>query len=238
MLLNEARAVRDRLTRIEAAKASVDEAMALSAKANELTTFNARVQALSARNRQLRERDVPRSATLDTTNTLQIISLSNQRFAESPKSTTLVGGQRWSKLTAALGEFSTSTETLQKQDWVKHFATRLFAGVPPEQRKQTIVQTLPENKVALDIYTRLYQRFNKYRNAVPASAEEFDAVQDCSDQLEAIHFVEDDDVPGVVKAFFNATSSGSGANLDFLTAEVVDWLRTNNMLANYVVRAR
>ena len=121
---------------------------------------------------------------------------------------------------------------------MKHFATRLFAGVPPEQRKQTIVQTLPENKVALDIYTRLYQRFNKYRNAVPASAEEFDAVQDCSDQLEAIHFVEDDDVPGVVKAFFNATSSGSGANLDFLTAEVVDWLRTNNMLANYVVRAR
>ena len=79
MLLNEARAVRDRLTRIEAAKASVDEAMALSAKANELTTFNARVQALSARNRQLRERDVPRSATLDTTNTLQIIS---RRVAE------------------------------------------------------------------------------------------------------------------------------------------------------------
>lgn len=238
MLLNESRAVRDRLTRMEDAKTSVDEAMALSAKANELKILAAKVQTLSERNRLLRERDVSRSSSFEVTPTLQIISLSSQRFAESPKSSTLVGGQRWSKLVTALESFSIAAETLQKQDWVKHFGSRLFAGVTPEQRKQTIVQAMPDNKVALETYTRLYQRFNKYRNAVPTSAEDFDEVQLCSDQLAAIKFQENDDVPGPVKAFFNATSSGSGASLDFLTAEVVDWLRTNNMLANYVVRAR
>jgi hypothetical protein len=186
----------------------------------------------------LRKKSVARSTSFDATPVLQAIKLSSDRFAESPQVSTLVGGQRWSKLAAALGEFSVAAETMQKQDWAKHFATRLFAGVAPEMRKQTIVQSMPDNIVALRNYTQWYQRLIKYRNIVPASAEDFDDVQSCSDQLAAITFKESDTVPGSVKAFFNATSSGSGAGLDFLTAEVVEWLRTNNMLANYVVRAR
>ena len=73
---------------------------------------------------------------------------------------------------------------------------------------------------------------------MPSNAEEFDALQGFSDQLGAIIFKESDDIPDTVKAFFNAISSGSGASLDFLKVEVVEWLRANNMLANYVVRAR
>ncbi len=238
MLLNESRAVRDRLARMEAARVSVVEATSLSAKANELKTWAAKMKMISERNRLLRQKSVARSTSLDVNPVLQTIKHSSQRFAETPQSSTLVGGNRWSKLVTALGELSVEAETLQKQDWVTHFASRLFAGVPPEQRKQTIVQTMPDNIVALRNYAQLYQRFNKYRNAVPASAEDFDDVQSCSDQLAAIKFQENDDVPGPVKAFFNATSSGSGASLDFLTPEVVEWLRVNNMLANYVVRAR
>ena len=238
MLLDEARVIHDRLTQMESASTSVEEAAALSEKANELATLAARVQTLSRRDRLLRERGVPLSARQGNDNARQVVNRLNERFAESPKSNTLVDGQRWSRLTAALGEFSTSTETLQKQDWMNYSASRLFAGVPPDQRKQTILQNLPENRSALESYTRLYQQFIQYRNAVPGSAEEFDVVQRCSDQLGAIRFVENDDVPATVKAFFNAISSGSGASLDFLKADVVDWLRENNMLANYVVRAR
>lgn len=238
MLLNESREVRDRLARMEAAKANVVEATSLSAKANELKTWAAKVQSLSERNRLLRQKSVARSSSLDAYPLLQAIKLCSERFVESPQSSTLVGGQRWAKLVAALGEFSIATEALQKEDWVKHFATRLFAGVPPEQRKQTIVQSMPQNITALRDYTQWYQRFIKYRNVIPARAEDFDDVQSCSDQLAAIAFKENDDVPGPVQAFFNATSSGSGAGLDFLTAEVVEWLRANHMLANYVVRAR
>lgn len=238
MLLNEARNVRDRLVRMETAKTSVDEALALSTKANELKTWATKVQMLSVRNRLLRQNSVARSTNLDANPVLQAIKLTSERFAESPQSSTLVAGQRWSKLIAALGEFSIATEALQKEDWVKHFATRLFAGVPPEQRKQTIVQSMPQNITALRDYTQWYQQFMRYRNVVPASAEDFDNVQSYSDRLAAIQFKANDDVPGPVQAFFNATSSGSGAGLDFLTTEVVEWLRTNHMLANYVVRAR
>ncbi len=238
MLLDEARVIHDRLIKMESASASVEEAAALSAKANELVVLATRVEALSRRNRLLRERGVPLSPKQGSDIARQVVNRLNERFTESPKLNTLVDGQRWTRLTAVLGEFSTSIETLQKQDWVKHFATRLFAGVPPEQRKQTIVHSMPDNNVALQNYTQWYQRFIKYRNSVPASAEDFDEVQSCSDQLAAIKFKENEDVPGQVKAFFNATSSGSGASLGFLTIEVVEWLRTNNMLANYVVRAR
>ena len=238
MLLNESRDVRDRLARMEAAKINIVEATSLSAKANEINTWATKVELLSERNRLLRQKGVARSSSVDANPVLQAIKLSRERFAESPQSSTLVGGQRWAKLVTAVGEFSISAETLQKQDWVKHFTSQLFAGVPPEQRKQTIVQSMPENIIAIKNYTQWYQRFIKYRNFVPASAEDFDEVQSCSDELAAITFKENDDVPGPVKAFFNATSSGSGASLDFLTAEVVQWLRTNHMLANYVVRAR
>ena len=238
MLLDESVTVRQRLMQLETLKAGVAEARELSAKADELTVLSAKVQKLAVRNQLLNEHRVARAASLETATVLQSIDLCSQRFSESPKSSTLVGGQRWSKMVTALGSFSVAADTLQKQDWVKHFESKLFAGVPPEQRKQTIVQTMPENITAIRNYTQWYQRLIKYRNFVPASAEDFDDVQSCSDQLAAITFKENDDVPGPVKAFFNATSSGSGAGLDFLTAEVVEWLRTNHMLTNYVVRAR
>lgn len=238
MLLDESITVRQRLMHLETLKAEVAEARELSAKADELTVLSAKVQKLAVRNQLLNEHRVARAASLESATVLQRIDYCGQRFSESRKSSTLVGGQRWSKMLTALGSFSSTAETLQQQDWVEHFASQLFAGVPPEQRKQTIVQTMPENITAMRNYTQLYQRFIKYRNVVPASVEEFDDVQSCSDQLAAITFKENDDVPGPVKAFFNATSSGSGAELNFLTAEVVEWLRTNNMLANYVVRAR
>ena len=238
MLLNESQTLRSRLTSIEQAKASVDEASSLSAKANEIAIWSAKVQKLADRNRLLRENKVLRSEVLDVKPILQIITLSSQRFAESPQTSTLVGGQRWTRLGISISELSTTVETLQKQDWVRHFTSNLFAGVPPEQRKQTIVQSMPDNVIALRNYANLYQRFNKYRHLVPANSQEFEEVHSCSELLSAIIFQENDDVPGSVKAFFNATSSSSGANLDFLTQEVVDWLRANNMLANYVVRAR
>lgn len=68
------------------------------------------------------------------------------RFTESPKAVTLADKQRWTKLTESLAEFNTVEETLQKQDWKGYYGTRLFGGVPPEQREQTILMTLPESR--------------------------------------------------------------------------------------------
>jgi hypothetical protein len=238
MLLDDARAVRERLIRIEVASGSVEEAEALATKANELATVAARLQAISRRKRLFTAWNVPQSSWPGTDNVKRIINQTRDRFIESPKSKTLVDGQRWSKLSKAIEEFIVSAQALEKQDWKNYFSSRLFAGVPPELRKQTILQALPENIALLDLYTRLYRQFIQYRNVVPTTAEALDEVHACSDQLGNIRFIENDNVPAAVKAFFDATSGGTGADLDLLNAEVINWLRANNMLANYVVRAR
>src|SRR5690606_19812048 len=115
---------------------------------------------------------------------------------------------------------------------------KLFGGGAPEQRKQTISMTLPENQKAWDRYKRLYTRFAEYRNTFPATANELEGIQAWSKELSEIRFIENADIPSAVGEFFNATATGGGANLDLLTTEVIAWLRNNDMLDNFSVRAR
>lgn len=238
MLLSDARKVHERLVRAEVARSGIAEAEALAVKRNELQALVERVARLARRDTLLRNEGIQLSSIPDIDKAKLLISQINARFAELPKAATLVDRQRWSKLDSTLREFVARGEILQTQDWKAYFSSKLFGGVPPEQRKQTILQALPENQNALRRYTHLYQRFNQYRNAVPSTVEALCEVLACSKELAGIQFLENDDVPVAVSAFFNATSTGTGASLDFLTPEVIEWLRTNNMLANYVVRAR
>jgi hypothetical protein len=238
MMLDEARVVRARLARADAASSSVEEAEALAKKKKELFALAAKVESLANRRAMLRQGGIPLSFATDLDKVKQLCGMILTRFTELPKASTLVDKQRWTKLSEVLLEFNASEETLQKQDWKEYFGTRLFAGVSPEQRKQTILITLPENQKEWDRYKRLYTQFAQYRNSVPVTAEELGVVQACSKELSKIRFVENDDVPVAVREFFNATSSGSGASLDLLTTEVIAWLRDNNMLNNYAVRAR
>lgn len=238
MLLNDARSVRESLRLAENASSDIEEAEALAAKRSELQELAGRIGALANRNALLREQGVLLTPVPGIDKAKQLISQISARFAESLRSDTLVDKQRWSKLVLMLTEFSATAETLQKQDWKDYFSRKLFGGVPPEQRKQTILQALPENRKAFERYTYLYQRFSQFRNIVPSTAEVLREVHAFSNELASIQFVENDEVPVPVRAFFNAVSSGSGASLDFLTQEVIEWLRINNMVANYVVRAR
>lgn len=238
MMLNDARGACDRLARANAASSNVAEAEALTKKKNELREFVAKVESLVRRRHLLDQGGVPLSPAPDCDKAKQLCSMILTRFTESPKATTLVDKQRWTKLVEALTEFNASEETLQKQDWRGYYGSKLFGGVAPEQRQQTILMTLPKNLEAMWRYKDLYKRFSQYRNVVPGSAEELGEVQACSKQLSEIQFVENNEVPVAVREFFNATSTGSGANLDLLTPEVIGWLRTHGMLNNYAVRAR
>ncbi len=238
MIRDEARKARERLARADAAMNSIKEADELSKKKSELRALAAKVRALAERRDMLRQGGVPLSPPPDVEKARQSCSMILTRFTESPKAVTLVDKQRWTKLTESLAEFNTVEETLQKQDWKGYYGTRLFGGVPPEQREQTILMTLPENQEALALYKGLYKRLSLYRTAVPSTAAELEEAQESSRQLSGIRFVENSDVPSAVREFFNATSSGGGANLELLTTEVVDWLRSNGMLNHFAVRAR
>lgn len=238
MLLGDARNVRERLIHAITASSSVEEAEALAGKQAELKDMVDGIVSLVRRNTFLRQEGVPLSPVEGIDKAKQIVSRINDRFVEAPKAATLVDGRRWVTLVSTLDQFRSAADALQKQDWKLYFISKLFGGVPPAQRKQTILQALPENRIAIDRYTQRYERFNQYRNTVPSTVEELREVHECSEDLAAIKFVENVDVPVDVSAFFNATSSGGGAGIDLLTLEVIEWLRTNNMLANYVVRAR
>ena len=238
MILDEARIASERLARANAASSNVEEAEALAKKKNELRALASKVESLANRRGILRQGGVPLSPSPDVEKIKQLCGMILTRFTESPKAATLVDKQRWTKLAESLADFNVSEETLQKQDWKGYYGSRLFGGVTPEQREQTILMTMPENQEALGLYKRLYKLLVMYRNAVPGSADELDEAQAPSWHLSEIRFVENDDGPLAVGEFFNATSSGSGANLELLTLEVIKWLRTNNMLNNYAVRAR
>lgn len=238
MIRDEARNARERLVRADAAMSSVEEADALSKKKSELRALVAKVTALAERRCMLRQGGVLLSQPHDVEKVRQSCRMILTRFVESRKAATLVDKQRWTKLTESLTEFNTVEDTLQRQDWKGYYGTKLFGGVPPEQREQTILTTLPENRDALALYKSLYKQLSLYRATVPCTAAELEEVQECSRQLSGIRFVENHDVPSAVREFFNATSTGSGANLELLTTEVIDWLRSNGMLTHFAVRAR
>ncbi|QHS35578.1 hypothetical protein GWQ43_05575 [Alcaligenes faecalis] len=238
MILDEAKSVRVRLERANAARAGVEEAAALSKRADELKKLAEKVEVLSRRRSMLRVGGVQLPAAIDTESAKKLCTQIVSRFVESPKAATLAEKQRWTKLSETLNEFCVAEETQQKINWKDYYARKLFGGVSPEQRKQTILMTLPENQRAWERYKRLYARFSEYRNNFPATADELAAVQEWSKELSEIRFIENEDIPPAVREFFIATATGSGANLDLLTPEVITWLRSNDMLKNFSVRAR
>lgn len=239
MILDEAKKLRDRLLRAEAATSNVEEAEALSKKKIELRDLVDKVANLAERRCWLKDGGVSLSdPPEDLEKVKQTCRLLSTRFTESPHASTLVDKQRWKNLTESVIKFQTVEETQQKQNWKSFFETKLFGGVPPEQREQTILMSLPENQEALTQYRNLYKRLTAFRTLIPSTVEELKGVLNCSVELSRIEFIENKDVPSEVREFFKATSSGTGANLDLLTSEVIAWLRSNDMLKNFSVKAR
>ncbi len=233
MLLENAKAAHERLQSAEAARANLDEAQALLGLQKALSLKAEKLHALVARATLLREHGVILSPGPDTKTMRKAIDTLRKRFDEKTTSSTLTLGKHWTGLQTELDGAIATLEAEQRQDWKNYFATRLFAGLPPEQRKVGLVQT-PDNKLALGQYERLYEKFARYRNTVAGTAQELDEVHRCSEALTNITFVEN--VPKAVELFINAVPSGAG--LDLLTAEVVEWLREQGLLGSFVVRAR
>jgi hypothetical protein len=234
MLLVDARAAHERLQSAEAARANLDEANALVGLHKELAGKAARLGVLVARANLLRERGVPLVAGPDTDPMRKSVTNLLTRFNTSPTSRTLTQGKHWTGLLAALDGMVATLEANQRHGWSDYFATRLFTGLPPEQRRVGLVQALPANKLAMEQYTRLYEKLTRYRTTVPSTAQALDEVHECSDALAQIRFEED--VPKEVEAFINAVPQG--ASLGLLTAGVIEWLREHELLGSFVVRAR
>lgn len=155
------------------------------------------------------------------------------KFIETPKSTSVFVGVIWSnfntKITLAIRNAAKSVDN----DWAKFFNS-LFGGMPPEQRRSTLIIKIPENKVAIADYTKLYSELMDYKTSIPVDGEAFIAIKNLVKKISEIKFQEN--IPKNVKKFFDQTTFG--ASLEYLTEDVMVWLRENDLLSSFVVRAK
>ncbi len=233
MLLIDAKAALERLQIAQDAQANVDEVRRLIDLHKSLADKQLKLHALTARVVMLRNAGVPLSDSPDFQTARKLIGHLRGRFDAQPKANTLTHGKHWNGLLETLEGAIATLETTLRQDWSRYFADHLFPGLPPERRRIGLAQ-IPDNKIALEKYTRLYEKFARYRYTVPATQEAIDDVHALSENLSQIKFEEN--VPKPVEAFVNAINNG--ASLRLLTPEVLEWLRMHDLLDSYVVRAR
>lgn len=224
-----------RLQKIFEARQGVDEAKALEGIRLELVKMATPVNIGASNARLLIDHGVALSYDLNLGSVIETVNRVLMRFEEAPKSSTLKQGGRWTSLTSKLEALSSKLIEGHNNDWKLHFSGHYFGGLSPVQREANLILAIPGNKEAIERYKLLYQQFIKFRTSIPKDDDEFVRLSEISTQLANIHF-EDKDIPEDVRRFFEATNTG--ANLDLLTVEVISWLRSNNLLGRYVVRAK
>ncbi len=232
-LITDATSTLERLTRLRTAAEGAEEARALEALRKELADLASPIYELATRGAVFRSEGVTLSAIPDLANVRENVQKAFERFQQASKATTLRQGRMWTTLDNKLQTLAQKAQSTQSTDWLHYFDHHLFSGLPPAKRESTLAKT-PQNEQALKRYRELYQSFIKYRQQPPTNAEEFNKLRQLSQQLAKITFQED--VPEDVRKFLDAL--GVGAGLHLLTSEVLNWLRDNGLLGNYVVRAR
>lgn len=234
LMPDKAQAALVRLNKVREALEGVDEAKTIDELRIQLVQLASPIKKLASNAQLLSSQGLKLSPVLEVDSAVETVRKVSARFQEEPKSSTLRQGPRWSGLKNKLEALATKMGEVQISDWKTFFSSNFFGGLPPAQRGAQLAPT-PENKKALALYKELYQDFIKYRSSIPKDTQEFERLRDMSEQLAQIEFQED--VPDDVSKFFQAMGMG-GAGLELLTAEVIDWLRSNNSLMNYVVRAK
>lgn len=234
-IIDRAQLTLTRLKKIYEARHSVDETKALESLRSQLVQLASPLNLCASNARLLANHGVALSAETDIGSAIETVKRVLLRFEEIPKSTTLRNGTRWTGLTSKLETLASRLVEVQTNDWKVYFSGNYFGGLPPAQREAKLILAIPGNKEAIERYKLLYQQFIKYRSTIPKDDDEFVHLNEISTQLSEIKF-EDNDIPDDVRKFFEATSTG--ASLDLLTAEVIEWLRSNNLLSRYVVRAK
>lgn len=232
-LLNEAESVRHRLERADNARGNIDEVQELERLLKVTEGFSQKLNQLAYNAELLRKEGLTLTPIPTLPKVIKLVNEIKNKFVENKSSQTLKQGRRWSGLTNQLKSLSQDVYQSQKSDWLLYFDNNYFGGVSPAQKEPLLLRT-PENNKSIELYKELYDRFNRFKSKPPRNMEEFGQLRDLSYQLSAIEFEED--APESVRKFLAATNTG--AELELLTSEVMDWLRNNNLLNSYVVRTR
>ena len=234
-IVDMAKSSLERLNKVREARDGVDEAHALQGLHEKLLQLAAPLLQHALNAKLLASEGLNLSPVNEVGKSIDIVKKVSEVFEQDLKSTTLKQGTRWTQLSKSLLNLETIVSQSQVNDWKIFFENKFFGGGSPTQKEGTLPKT-PANENALTEYKSLYQKFNGYRTNIPRNVEEFTNLRELSYKLSQIQFQVGDDVPDAVQKFFAACNTG--ASLELLTNEVIEWLRNNNLLGSYIVRAK
>lgn len=181
----------------------------------------------------LRSSGIP-VAQVDLGSTASKVEVIAEKFSNEQLPSTLKTGSRWPTLLQNLESVVAMLSEKRDEAW-REFITTLFTGSPPDQLEASLAKT-PFNVKALKDYRPLFERFANLKRTPPATKEQLEQLRACSRELETIKFQRD--VPENIRRFFDAAATSSGFELEQLTKPVLDWLRDNQLIGNYIVRKR
>lgn len=232
-MLKRAKEAEAKLQMLIETSADLGEISQLDQLRQHLTSLNEDATAIAKSSKILADNNVPLSPQSTLAEIKDATDKLAAKFIETPKSTTVFEGKKWvnfhEKIILAIKNAGKSIDN----DWTKFF-TSLFGGMPPEQRRSTLIIKIPENKAAIDTYTKVYNDLMRYKTSIPEGEQDFIAIKNLVKKISEIKFQED--IPENVKKFFDQTTFG--ASLEYLTEDVMVWLRENDLLSSFVVRAK
>lgn len=235
LLQNRASKCLARLSAAEKAKGGVDEATALDDLLREFGRAAKPFFEACAKLSVLREEKIKFPVPPALRKQQQSIGNVSSRFREKSEAATLKHGKRWSALIDAVGDATKLVNESLNEGWRTYVGSELFGGQDPDREERLLAKT-PENRRALQEYRRLFAEFSQLRLTPPSAKEAISRLRVLSGELGKIQFQRD--VPRAVRDFLEAAGTSGGASMTLLTDEVAAWLSDNNLLDNYVVKAR
>ena len=113
------------------------------------------------------------------------------------------------------------------------FVRSKYGGINPRDLNLSAAKT-PKNTELIQNFKFEYERFRDAQSTTPITTEVLDDIETIGSRLQEIIKKVDFDVPDEVKNFFNGIENG-GADLNLLNETVVNYLRENNMIADFKI---
>lgn len=154
----------------------------------------------------------------------------SNRFSESSHSSSVLEGKKFSSFyEEAKSSIADATESV-KNDWYHHFASH-YVVRDPKQRALGILLHLGKNQEAMEKYEELYNEIMDLKTSIPNNKGDLNRIETLVKKLPLVKFEEN--IPENVKKLFN--QARNGANLEYLTDDVMAWLRENNQLSSFKI---
>ena len=113
------------------------------------------------------------------------------------------------------------------------FIRSKYGGIDPRDLNQSAAKT-PQNTELIQNFKAEFESFRRVQKVTPVTNELLDEIETIGSSLQEIIKKVDFDVPDEVKNFFNGIENG-GADLNLLNETVVNYLRENNMIADFKI---